>query len=121
MLCGTKANSSRKIKLYVPPRTPAADVAYANILEPFSSSSDRLFQVIIPCCNQIGRYSYAFCIFPRISCASCPLFARIPTVYSSWNNTHHNIYPTVVVVLPTCRGIFAMQKRLLWKSRTMSS
>ena len=27
MLCGTNANSSRKIRLYVPPRTPAADVA----------------------------------------------------------------------------------------------
>jgi len=60
MLCGTKANSSKKIKLNVPPRTPAEEVAYAKIFEPFSSSMLPLFQVMIPCCNHKGRCSYAY-------------------------------------------------------------
>jgi hypothetical protein len=58
MLFGMNANSSRKMMLNEFPRTALEDVEAAMILDPFSSSSDPLFQDKIPCCIHLGRFSY---------------------------------------------------------------
>jgi len=60
------------------PRTALADVEAANILLPFSSSKDPLFQDIIPCCIHFGKFSYAVCNLLRSSLAVAALFARMP-------------------------------------------
>src|SRR6056300_1299174 len=79
MLFEIKANSSRKIILYEPPRTADADVDAASILEPFSSSNEPLFQFITPCCNQLGKCSYANCNLDNKSLAVDALLAKIAT------------------------------------------
>jgi len=86
-LAGTYANSSRKIMLYEPPRTALAEVELARILEPFSNSKEPLFQLITPCCNHLGKCSYANCKRPRRSRAVAALFARIATFTLSLNRT----------------------------------
>ena len=60
------------------PRTAAADVDAAMILDPFSNSKLPLFHTRIPCCIQLGKFSYAVCNLPSKSLAVCALFARIP-------------------------------------------
>ena len=55
--------------LYEPPLTALADVDDASILEPFSNSNEPLFQDITPCCNHLGKFSYASCNLPSKSLA----------------------------------------------------
>ncbi len=71
--------------LYDPPRTADAEVDAAIILEPFSSSSDRLFHDTIPCCIHFGSFSYANCNLLSRSCAVDALFARIAILTLSLN------------------------------------
>ena len=54
---GTKANSSKNIILYEPPRIALEDVAAATILLPFSNSILPLFQFNTPCCKNFGIFS----------------------------------------------------------------
>ena len=58
-------------------QTALADVDDASILEPFSNSSEPLFQDITPCCNHFGKCSYASCSRPNKSLAVAALFASI--------------------------------------------
>ena len=44
------------------------------------NSKEVLFQDIIPCCNHLGRFSYALCTRARISLAVDSLLARIAIV-----------------------------------------
>ena len=61
------------------PLTADAEVDAASIFDPFSNSSDPLFQDNIPCCIHLGKFSYAVCNLPNNSLAVAALFARIPT------------------------------------------
>ena len=63
------------------PRTADAEVDAAIIFDPFSSSSDRLFQDTIPCCIHLGNFSYANCNLPRRSCAVEGLSAKNCDIY----------------------------------------
>ena len=63
--------------LYEPPLTALEDVAAASILLPFSNSKLPLFQFITPCCNHLGKFSYASCNRPNKSLAICALFASM--------------------------------------------
>ena len=83
MLFGTKANSSKNTQLNDPPRIADEDVDAATILEPFSSSTLPLFQVTTPCCNHIGKFSYANWYFDKISLANEPLLAKTATFCDS--------------------------------------
>ena len=69
ILFGIKANSSRNIMLNEPPLIALEDVAAASIFEPFSNSSEPLFQFNTPCCNHLGKFSYASCNLPNKSLA----------------------------------------------------
>ena len=60
------------------PRTALADVEAANILLPFSNSSDPRFHDKTPCCIHLGTFSYAVCKRPSNSLAVAALFASIP-------------------------------------------
>ena len=42
-----------------PPRIALDDVAAATIVDLFSNSILPLFQLITPCCNHFGKFSYA--------------------------------------------------------------
>jgi len=101
MLLGTNANSSKNTQLKEPPRIAELDVDAAIILEPFSSSTLPLFYVTTPCCNHIGKFSYASWYLAKISRASEPLLARTATVCVSVNRVNQRRYATEVVVLPT--------------------
>ena len=72
--------------LYEPPLTALADVDDASILEPFSNSNEPLFQDITPCCNHLGKFSYASCNLPNKSLAVAALFARIAILTLGLNN-----------------------------------
>src|SRR5210317_572368 len=85
--CGTNANSSRNSMLYEPPRTALDDVDDATTREPFSKSTEPLFHDTTPCCNHLGRFSYASCRRDRISLAVAALFARIATFIFALNRT----------------------------------
>ena len=70
-----------------PPRIALEDVAAASIFEPFSNSSDPLFQFNTPCCNHLGKFSYASCNLPNKSLAVDDLFASMATFILSLNIT----------------------------------
>ena len=57
MFAGTKANSSKNIMLYEPPRMADDEVAAATMVDLFSNSILPLFQLMIPCCNHLGKFS----------------------------------------------------------------
>ena len=76
ILDGTKANSSKNTMLNEPERAAEEEVEEAMITEPFSSSTRPLFHSTTPCCNHIGRFSYANCNLPRIPRAVSPRLAR---------------------------------------------
>jgi hypothetical protein len=59
MFGGTKANSSSSRKLNESPRTALEDVEDETTLDPFSRVIDNLFHSTTPCCNHLGRLSYA--------------------------------------------------------------
>ena len=63
--------------LYEPPRIALEEVAAATILDLFSNSILPLFQLITPCCNHLGKFSYASCNLPNISLAVEDLLASI--------------------------------------------
>ena len=63
--------------LYEPPRIALEEVAAATILDLFSNSILPLFQLITPCCNHLGKFSYASCSLPSISLAVEDLLASI--------------------------------------------
>ena len=63
--------------LYEPPRIADDEVAAATMVDLFSNSILPLFQLIIPCCNHLGKFSYANCKRPKISLAVDDLFASI--------------------------------------------
>ena len=63
--------------LYEPPRIALEDVEAATILDLFSNSIEPLFQLITPCCNHLGKFSYASCNLLNISLAVDDLFANI--------------------------------------------
>ena len=70
-----------------PPRIALDDVAAARSLEPFSNSSDPLFQFKTPCCKNVGKFSYASCNLPNRSLAVVDLLASIATFILSLNIT----------------------------------
>jgi hypothetical protein len=82
-----KANSSRNMMLNEPPLIALEDVAAASIFEPFSNSSEPLFQFSTPCCNHLGKFSYASCNLPNKSLAVDDLFASMATFILSLNIT----------------------------------
>ena len=53
------------------------EVAAATIVDLFSNSILPLFQFIIPCCNHLGKFSYASCNLLNISLAVDDLLASI--------------------------------------------
>ena len=55
--------------LYEPNRIALDDVAATIILDLFSNSMLPLFQLITPCCNHLGKFSYASCNLLNISLA----------------------------------------------------
>ena len=85
-LAGTYANSSRKIILNELPRTVEADVEAASILLPFSNSRLPLFHDITPCCNHLGKFSYASCNLPNKSLEVAALLASIAMFVFGLNN-----------------------------------
>ena len=87
MFGGMKANSSKKIILYDPPRMALEDVAAASILLLFSNSKEPLFQFNTPCCKKLGIFSYANCNRPNKSLAVEDLLARIATFTFGLNIT----------------------------------
>ena len=68
------------------PRTADAEVEAASILLPFSNSSDPLFHDRTPCCNHLGKFSYASCNLPNKSLAVEALFAKIAILTLGLNN-----------------------------------
>ena len=77
-----KANSSRNMMLNEPPLIALEDVAAASILLPFSNSKEPLFQFSTPCCNHLGKFSYASCNLPNKSLAVELLFASMAVSYT---------------------------------------
>ena len=63
--------------LYEPPRMADDEVAAATMVDLFSNSILPLFQLITPCCNHFGKFSYANCTLPKISLAVEDLLARM--------------------------------------------
>ena len=72
--------------LYEPPRIALDDVEAATIVDLFSNSIEPLFQFITPCCNHLGKFSYANCNLPNISLAVDDLFAKIAMLQLGLNN-----------------------------------
>ena len=68
---------SFNIILYEPPLIADEEVAAATIVDLFSNSILPLFQLITPCCNHFGKFSYANCRRPNISLAVEDLLASI--------------------------------------------
>ena len=56
-------------------------------LLPFSNSNELLFQFNTPCCNHLGKFSYASCNLPNKSLAVDDLFASMATFILSLNTT----------------------------------
>ena len=57
-----------------------------QILEYQKCMNDPLFHDMIPCCNQVGKFSYASCNLPNKSLAVAALFARIAMLTLGLNN-----------------------------------
>ena len=100
----TYAHSSTTITFIEEPRNESPEVASVKIFVPFSPSILRTFQVLIPCCIQIGRSVKIFLTLAKKSLAVLPLLAQIPMLISALKRNSHVNQTAVVADLPACLG-----------------